>query len=395
MNRPCAITGIGAVTALGASAADTWSAMMAGACGIRPMRRFPAGEFMTDFAAEVPADVEEAIARGVGRHGGAEGERARLFALSAARQALGGPGSTTVGRGVGLILATTKGEMDSFQYLANAGRGAAARGKWNPYDLARAVADELGLGGPVMAVSNACASGLAALMQAARMIRRADADEILVVGVDVLSEFVLAGFSSLAAMSGRPCRPYDVGRDGLSLGEGAGAVLISAGGASERRESGRILGWGITNDATHITAPSRTGEGLSRAIRSALAMAGLRPGDVDYINGHGTATVYNDAMEARAISGLFGRECPPMTSMKGYFGHTLGAAGMIELALSVMAMERGVVPGCMGMERCDGPINVPSKHAACDDMRSVLSIKCGFGGVNAAVVVGAAGGHAA
>jgi 3-oxoacyl-[acyl-carrier-protein] synthase-1 len=211
---------------------------------------------------------------------------------------------------------------------------------------------------------------------------------MIVVGVDVLADFILSGFSSLKSLSRRPCRPYDKERDGLSLGEGAGAVILAV-DKSNLPVLATIKGWAVTNDANHITGPSRTGEGLKVAMKKALNMAQMTPEQIDYINGHGTGTIYNDEMEAQAIGTVFEKSLPPVTSMKGYFGHTLGAAGTIETGLCLMAMRENTIPACLGFERLgvDKPINVPAEHLK-HNLTNVLTIKCGFGGVNAAVILG-------
>jgi 3-oxoacyl-(acyl-carrier-protein) synthase len=375
---------MGAVNALGADVAAIWSAMTAGTCAIRPMERFPRGAFMTDCAAEVTRDVEAQLRR---REDCQDRGRAHLYALAAGREALRSAGSAIDPSHIGLVLSTTKAELAALERLASSGD--ASDGAYNPFSLARAVACDLGCSGPVLAVSNACASGLVAIAAAARVLLRGETETLLVIGVDVLAEFLLAGFSALAALSPRPCRPYDESRDGLSLGEGAGAILLTTAPAPPACALAYVAGWGVTNDANHITAPSRSGEGLVSAMSCALSMAGLAPGDIDCVNGHGTATLYNDLMEARALYELFGDDMPPILSMKGYFGHALGAAGVIEAALSIAAMREKTVPGCLGLGRqgVERTLNVSADGRRVERMAHVLSIKCGFSGINAAVVL--------
>ena len=300
--------------------------------------------------------------------------------------AVAGGGDRLAASRTGLVLASTKAEIGHLERLA---AGEEAGRRHNPYELARDLAEALGLAGPVMTVSNACASGLIAIVQAARLLRRGDAEMVVVVGVDVLAEFILAGFSALNALSPLACRPFDAERDGLSLGEGAAAVLLTLAPRRDDTILGEVAGWGVTNDACHITAPSRTGAGLEAAIVGALASAGVEPGDIHCINGHGTATVYNDAMEAKAVYRVFGRGMPPLSSMKGYFGHTLGAAGVIEVALTLRSMREGVVPACLGLRTLgvDAPVHVPTEHLRVPRLSNALSIKSGFGGVNAALVL--------
>jgi 3-oxoacyl-[acyl-carrier-protein] synthase II len=151
----------------------------------------------------------------------------------------------------------------------------------------------------------------------------------------------------------------------------------------------------VANDARHITAPSKTANGLIQALRQALAMACLPEGEVHYINGHGTGTQYNDAMEARAIAGVFGATNPPVSSMKGYFGHTLGAAGVIEAALTVMALQRRMVPASLGLKHpgTEAPINLVQQPLGVANFKNALTIKSGFGGINAVLALSAIEAH--
>ncbi len=256
--------------------------------------------------------------------------------------------------------------------------------------MASDLGDELRMDGPVLAVSNACASGLVAIMEARRILEQGRCARVLVVGVDILSEFVLSGFSCLKALGRGPCRPFDTRRDGLSLGEGAGAILLT-------RDPGPgalavIRGWAATNDATHITAPSRTAAGLTSALAHCLEESGLEAGDIDYINAHGTGTVFNDEMEALAIHSTFGPDAP-VSSMKGYIGHTLGAAGVIETCLCVMALRDRIIPASMGLRDLgvSSAIRLPVRHLQAPRMKRLVSIKCGFGGMNAAIILSEAG----
>jgi 3-oxoacyl-[acyl-carrier-protein] synthase-1 len=273
------------------------------------------------------------------------------------------------------------------------GGGRAGPGWWNPGALAAWLGEQLAVRGPCIAVSNACAAGLVALIQGARLLQRQEVDVVLVLGIDVLADFIVSGFVAFRAVSDRPCRPFDADRDGLSLGEGAAALLLSR-GEPPSPAIGVIEGWAVTNDAHDITAPDPTGRGLARAIDAALTRSSLEPNEVDFINAHGTATLQNDTMEAEALAAVFGPRTPPVASMKGYFGHTLGAAGVIEAALCLNTLSDQVLPASCGFRTLgvDRPIDIVTQPRECKTAQHVLSLKSGFGGVNAAVVLGRAAG---
>jgi 3-oxoacyl-(acyl-carrier-protein) synthase len=384
--RTCAVLAADLVTALGAGREQVWSAMLAGACGLRPMRRFPRDKYQTAVAGEIPAETEAALAAELGA--GAS-SRAWLLALAVGRRALRQHDVGRLAR-TGLVLATTKADLEELERRAS-DPAVPGPGRFLPHVLARDLAAELGLGGPTLAVSNACASGLVAVVQAVRLLERGAAEAMLVIGVDVLADFLLAGFSSLAALSPRPCRPFDQARDGLSRGEGAGALLLAIQPGDGGPRLAAVRGWGVANDANHITGPSRTAEGLKLALAQALKRAGLGPRDVGCVNSHGTGTPYNDEMEAQALAAVFGENQPPAFSMKGYFGHTLGAAGVIEAGLCLTVLHERTVPTSLGFERLGvtKPINVPARTLRLKALDNVVTVKCGFGGINAAVVLGA------
>jgi len=234
-------------------------------------------------------------------------------------------------------------------------------------------------------VSNACISGLVGMIAGLRLIRAGEYDHVIVAGADTVSKFILSGFQSFGAVSETLCRPFDAARNGINLGEGAGTVILS----SDKKFSGGIqLRSGfVSNDANHISAPSRTGEELAGIIRRSIASAGLTPGEIDFISAHGTATVYNDEMEAKAIA-RSGLSQTPVNSLKGYYGHTLGAAGLIESIIAAESLrEQWIVP-TPGFENTgvSEPINVCSEWIS-RPVRHALKTASGFGGCNAAIVL--------
>lgn len=273
-----------------------------------------------------------------------------------------------------LVLSTTKGNIS----LLDSGDIEGARVSV----LAKKIAARLGIHTKPVVVSHACISGLLAVIAAKRLIQMGQYDDAIVLAGDVVSEFVVSGFQAFQAMSPFPCRPFDKRRHGVSLGEAAACVYMS-------REKGafKILGDGAINDANHISGPSRTGEGLCRSIAAAVQEAGIDIGSIDYISAHGTATLYNDEMESVAFSRL-GLEQVPLNSLKGYYGHTLGASGLLELAVTMKSMEEGVLLPTQGFGEIgvSQPLNVLENITRQQTWRA-LKTASGFGGSNAAMII--------
>ena len=244
---------------------------------------------------------------------------------------------------------------------------------------ARRLADAFGNPNPAVVVSNACISGLAALLQGRRMLLSGGYDHVVVVGAEVQSRFIVTGFQSLKALSEAPCKPFDAARDGLNLGEAAAAVVLGFG-----EEGWELVDGAVRNDANHISGPSRTGEGSFKALRYVLKQT--RPEELAFVNVHGTSTLYNDEMEAIAIdrAGLLD---VPVNALKGTFGHTMGAAGILESILSMHAVDAGIVLPTrsfseLGVSR---PVRV-SAQAGTTDKRAFVKLLSGFGGVNGALL---------
>jgi 3-oxoacyl-[acyl-carrier-protein] synthase-1 len=259
------------------------------------------------------------------------------------------------------------------------------QGLGTPAEFLRAVSGALG---PTYAISTACTSGAKSLASAARLLRAGLADVVVAGGVDALNRFTLAGFAALECVSTRPCNPMSVNRDGINMGEGAALFLVS-------RERGEIqlAGWGESSDAHHFSSPDPQGRGALLALRAALTMARIEPGEIDYINLHGTATVQNDAMESQAVASLFGSGTP-CSSTKPLTGHTLGAAGAIEAAICWQVLrdhESGALPPHWWDGQPDPalpPLQLVAPGAlARRPPRRVLSNSFAFGGSNAALLL--------
>ena len=275
-----------------------------------------------------------------------------------------------------IILSTTKGNIG----LLN---GDPAKCDLN--DTAEVIGRHFGAAKRPLVISNACISGLSAIVVASRLIRSGEYDHVFVAGFDLLCDFIVSGFNAFKSVSPALCRPYDAARDGLTLGEAGGAVLLT----TDRELSATgvtVAGGGISNDANHISAPSRTGDGLAFAIRAALREASLGAAAIGMVNPHGTATLYNDEMESRALhlAGLCGTPC---NSLKPYFGHTLGASGVIESIVTVHELAEGTVFGVKGYAECGVPypLNISTEHRT-TRTDAALKTASGFGGCNAAAV---------
>jgi 3-oxoacyl-[acyl-carrier-protein] synthase-1 len=262
----------------------------------------------------------------------------------------------------------------------------------NTYSLGAFVRQYLGLNGPSVVVSSACATTAKVFGNAARMMAAGLCDAAVVGGADTLCGTTLHGFRSLNLVSDEPCRPFDVERQGISIGEGAGFALLE--NVTEGQEHGapvQLLGVGESSDAHHMSAPHPEGIGARLAMERALAAAGLEPTDIDYVNLHATATPVGDAAEDRAVSDLLGR-VTPCSSTKGFTGHTLGASGVIEAIFSALGIINGFMPGS------------PHTHTVDPSFRSryllerrrgrvdrVISNSFGFGGANCSIILGRAG----
>jgi 3-oxoacyl-(acyl-carrier-protein) synthase len=362
------VAGRGAVTAFGPGRERLAAAIFLRETALLARRRLADVDCLTSVAGEVSAPtLAEA---------GSETELPFHLARAAAREAIAE--ARTDAAGLAFVLATTKGDLSG---VVGPGTGLGI-----PQRLAQRLAADLGTRGTPAAVSCACASGLSALALAGRWIRQKEAERVLVVGTDALSAFILRGFSCLLALDDGPCRPFDRDRAGLSLGEAAGAILLT--GREEESLGIEIAGWGESNAANHITGPSRDGTGLFLAASRALRRAGADPGDVDYIHLHGTGTTFNDAMEGKALVRLFEEGSPPASGTKAQTGHTLGAAGVIESLIAIEVLERGRAPGNVGLEEpdLDRRIDLLRADAPLPRARLALKVSAGFGGINAAMV---------
>jgi 3-oxoacyl-[acyl-carrier-protein] synthase I len=265
------------------------------------------------------------------------------------------------------------------------------RGAHNTFSLGAFVQQALGLAGPAVVVSSACSSSAKVFASARRAIDAGLIDAALVGGVDSLCLTTLYGFHSLQLVSTGPCRPFDVARDGISIGEAAAFALLERPGASLDADAVLLAGTGESSDAYHMSSPPPDGRGARAAMLKALAAAGLTPQDIAYINFHGTGTASNDAAEAQAVASVLG-SLVPGSSTKGATGHTLGAAGALEAVICALALRHGLMPGGVNTRQVDPALPVrylcENRSAA---LSYVMSNSFGFGGSNCSLILGRAG----
>ncbi|MCK9400140.1 MAG: hypothetical protein M0Q51_09135 [Bacteroidales bacterium] len=285
-----------------------------------------------------------------------------------------------------MIFSTTKGNIDLLDLTIAKAVGCSRIYLWQ---LADFIAGHFNHPNRPLVISNACTSGSVAIMAAARLIASGQYDHAIVSGGDIVSEFVISGFQSFQALSPEACKPFDIDRTGLSLGEGCGTVVLTSDQALGGEGKPIVyLGGATSNDANHISGPSRDGEGLYLSIAAAMKEAGVTADDLDFISAHGTATPYNDEMESLALAWA-GLDQVPVNSFKGYIGHTLGAAGVIETILSVYSIRKGILFKSAGYQKngVSKPLNVITGNIH-KPVRRILKTASGFGGCNAGLVIG-------
>lgn len=287
--------------------------------------------------------------------------------------------SIQLGDKTGFILSSTKGNVE---LLANTTSPLYSEERLKLWRSAQIIADFFKLKNKPTVVSNACVSGVIAMTTAQRFIQSGIYENVIVVGADVLSKFVISGFQSFKSLSPTPCKPFDANRDGLSLGEGAATAIFSQTRDNTTLPAIELVSGASSNDANHISGPSRDGSGLFGAIQRTLNGRT----DIDYISSHGTATPYNDDMESKAVSSA-GLCNTPATGLKGYFGHTLGAAGMIEALTGVQALKHNKILKTAGYSTFGvaEKINIVTQTED-REIKTLLKLASGFGGCNAAAL---------
>jgi len=407
------VTGMGVKTPAGLTVDDMWATMLAATPMAGPITLFDASEHSVKIACEVRDFDPEPY---VGPKEVRRTDRATLLGLAAAADAVADAGATpsdaadghddglaaprhrrgvVAGSGVGgirtledqVIQYAAKGPMRTSPFLV-------------PMMMANAPAAMIGIHhgwtGPNIAVATACATGSNAIGEGTRMVREGLADVVVCGGTEAsVAPVAMAAFGRMGALTKRPpeeaSRPFDVDRDGFVMGEGAGFVVLEtlehalARGADIK---GEILGYGMTCDAHHITAPLESGAGMAACMEVALSDAGLEPSAIGHVNAHGTSTPHNEAAEATALAKVFGDHAVPVTSTKGVTGHLIGAAGAVEAIAALLAATTGQVPPTANHHSCDLPVDVVSGSPRTIAPGPALSTSFAFGGHNAALVVG-------
>ncbi|AZM51634.1 3-oxoacyl-ACP synthase [Streptomyces sp. WAC 01529] len=397
-NADCTVTGLGLVTAAGPDTESTWAAVREGRATARrdpELRGLPVTlSCRTDLADKVP------------RHSPAlRPDPCARMGLTAVAQALDRaklePADWDPAR-VAVVTGCSLGGMHSAQ-VAAARFAADGPTSVSPYFLtgylinmvSATIALHLGARGPVLNVATACASGATALGAARDLLASDQCDIAVVCGADAgVTPSVVTGFTQLGALSDQGSRPFDTARDGFVIAEGAGALILERPAHAAARSAphlARLIGYATTTDAHHLVAPHPEGREAERALRSALAEAGVGPGDVGHVNAHGTSTPRGDAVEAALLARVFPHG-PPVTSAKGALGHTLGAAGAIEAALTVLALRADIVPPVAGLSEPDPAFAIDLVTAAPRRQETTVAVSnsFGFGGHNAVVVLAGA-----
>jgi len=388
-----AVVAAGIVSPLGFGVEDTFVSLRESRDCVSPVTAFPVDRCRCQTAGQVP-DSGLAEANRLHKHPERLHRVAQMMIL-ALGEALAQAGDFEPDL---TVMGTTSGGMTfGEQYYRSLSKtGTRARhtpsliANYTPQKPVMDAQEAFGIGAPCQVIANACASGTNAIGHAFRCVQSGRYERVLAGGYDAISELVFVGFDSLQAATPDRCRPFDNGRSGLVLGEGAAVLALENLEAARRRGAkilGEIVGYGISTDNYHLTQPDPSGSGPLGAMEAALQSAGMNPDEIDYINAHGTATPFNDASEGKAIAELFNGV--PVSSTKGMMGHSLGAAGAIEAVFSLLALRHQLLPPNINFRSGDAglDLNIVANEATSGSVRTVLSNSFGFGGTNASIIM--------
>jgi len=395
------VTGIGLVTALGATREESWRRMLAGDCGIRATQVFDTDGYRSRVAAEVDMPAVDAGTTPLERRRRSRSDR---IGVRAATEALADAGVLDAGvdrSRVGVFLGAGTADLlrneDFYRTWITAGLSRTRRSDvWNhfPSTPVDVIAQQFGLEGPRACVVAACSSSTIAIGRGVEAIRSGRADAVLAGGTDALSRLTYSGFNLLRLMDVAPCRPFDRSRAGMNIGEGAGILVLEDLDRARRRGAtiyAELAGHSLACEAFHPTAPEPEGKPIAAVVTLALDDAGINVDDVQHINAHGTATPQNDTAEARGFRRVFGERAGriPVTSIKSMIGHCLGAAGAVEAAVLALTIARGAIPPTIHHEETDGDcaVDVVANQAREQPVRCAVSTSLGFGGNDSAIVM--------
>ncbi|HJZ77495.1 MAG TPA: beta-ketoacyl-[acyl-carrier-protein] synthase family protein [Vicinamibacterales bacterium] len=401
MTPRIAITGVGLVTALGATREDCWRRLLAGDCGIRPATVFDTEGYRSRVAGEVDIDAVDSGATPLQRRRRSRSDR---IGLCAASEALADSGllDTAVDRSrIGVFLGAGTADLlrneEFYRTWITRGLSRTRRSDlWNhfPSTPVDVIAGQFGFEGPRACVVAACASSTIAIGRAVEAIRAGRADAALAGGTDALSRLTYSGFNLLRLMDASPCRPFDRSRAGMNIGEGAGMLVLEDFARARARGAtiyAELAGHGLACEAFHPTAPEPEGRPIAAVVALALEDARISPDEVDHINAHGTATQQNDAAESRGFRRVFGERAAriPVTSIKSMIGHCLGAAGAVEAAALALTVARGAIPPTINHAETDADcaVDIVANQARAQRITCAVSTSLGFGGNDSAIVM--------
>ena len=405
--RRVVVTGMGLITPCGTGLARSWQALVNGESGVKPITSIDASMLQTRFAGEVRDFIAEDF---MDRKQARRLDRYQQFAMAAAQMAMDDCGFTATEHNAeraAVIVGSCVGGLANAEDATIAARPSSP-GKVSPFFIlnvlinmaASHISIRYGFKGPNWSTNSACATSAHAIGEAYRLIQRGEADVALAGGAEAPIGFMcIAGFNAIRALSTRneeptrASRPFDADRDGFVLSEGAAILVLEEFEHAQKRGAkiyAELSGYGASSDAHHVTAPSPEHEGAQRCLRAALADASIDVSQIDYINAHGTSTPLGDAAEIIAIKRVFGEQAyrVPVSSTKSMTGHLTGAAGSAEAIISILALQHGIIPPTINLERVDPAIDldcVPNvaRAAACN---TVMTNSFGFGGTNASLI---------
>jgi 3-oxoacyl-[acyl-carrier-protein] synthase-1 len=389
MSTGVAITGMGIISAIGNNVAENYSSLLEGRTGISHISKIDTVHKGSIMVGEIEFTNGELEAK-LGLSADNNYSRTALLGAIAAKEAIANAKITNIkAYRTGLISSTSVGGMDMtekfyYNYLESEDNRRYIEGH-HAGDSTEKIAEQLGIDQSlVTTISTACSSAENAIMFGARLIKTGKLDRVIVGGADCLSKFTINGFKTLMILSDSYNTPFDENRKGLNLGEAAAYLVLESDSLVKKEKKkvlGYVVGYGNANDAYHQTASSENGDGATLAMEKALAVAGLEPKDIDYINAHGTATGNNDLSEGRAIIRVFGEDVPEFSSTKAYTGHTLAAAGAIEAVYAILALQNNIIYPNLNFKTPMKEFSlIPQTTLKDKALNTVLSNSLGFGG---------------